>query len=57
MIKLENISSAEITKKLLREQGFFIKDLSSKVNGGNYIRVAIRTEEENHQLVEALKQL
>lgn len=57
MIKLENISSVEITKKLLREQGFFIKDLSSKVKGGNYIRVAIRTEEENHQLVEALKQL
>lgn len=42
--------------ELLLEENILIKDLTSKVaNGKQYIRLAVRTEAENTQLVEALQ--
>lgn len=51
-----NISSTELTEILLDEYDIFIKDLSTKkgFNGENYIRLAVRTKEDNDKLVEAL---
>lgn len=52
-----NINSRELAVALL-ERNIFIKDLSSKVgNGKQYIRLAVRNEEENRYLVEQLKEI
>ena len=55
MIRLpQNISSNELTKRMLIKYNMLIKDLSSKVGNSSYIRVAIRTTEENECFVNAL---
>jgi histidinol-phosphate/aromatic aminotransferase/cobyric acid decarboxylase-like protein len=47
--------SRKIAEELL-EENILIKDLTGKIgNGRQYIRLAVRTEEENAELVEALK--
>ena len=46
----------ELMKRLLVDHGIFIKDLSSKTNGGKYVRIAIRDKEDNDRLLEALKE-
>ncbi len=52
-------SSAEIAQKLLLENNILIKDCQNKsgFNKENYIRLAIRSQDENDLLVEALKLL
>lgn len=56
MIELTGkISAKELTKKLLLNHNVFIKDLSSKVAGKQYIRIAIRNTEDNNCLLEAMK--
>lgn len=53
----DSITSRELAVALL-ERNVFIKDLSSKVgNGKQYIRLAVRSEEENQYLVAQLKEL
>ena len=43
-------------QQTLLEENILIKDLTGKVgNGKQYIRLAVRTEEENSELVEHLK--
>ena len=56
MCELKNgVNSRKIAENLL-EENILIKDLTGKVgNGKQYIRLAVRTEEENAALVEALK--
>lgn len=49
------ITAKELTKKLLLNHNLFIKDLSSKTGGKEFIRLAIRNEEDNNLLVDALK--
>lgn len=50
--------AAQITKKLLVEHNLFIKDLTAKIrNGKQYIRLAVRRQEENEVLVKALKSI
>ncbi len=58
MCELEgNITSRNIAEALL-EKNIFIKDLTSKVgNGKQYIRLAVRSEEENQYLIMQLKEL
>ena len=53
---LENYDSTELAIKLLNEN-IFIKDLKTKnsFKGLNYIRLAIRTNEDNEKLIYALK--
>ena len=52
---LDGISSEELAGRLLKEN-ILIKDLTGKIhNGKQYIRIAIRGEEENRILVEKLK--
>lgn len=51
------MTSRELAEALL-ERNVFIKDLTSKVgNGKQYIRLAVRNEEENKYLIEQLKEL
>ena len=55
MCRLEGADSRDITKKLLREN-IFIKDLTPKVKDGKqYLRLAVRNEEDNEKLVNALR--
>lgn len=57
MAEVSGISSRELTRRLLAEYNIFIKDLSPKTNGKSYIRLAVRTEEDNAALISALKEI
>lgn len=51
---LGSISTKELTRILLSKYNLLIKELSNKTNGKNYLRLAIRTTEENNALLKAL---
>ena len=53
------MTAHELTKKLLREYNIFVRDITKKVNveGKQFIRIGIRTEEENERLIEILKEI
>lgn len=55
----DKITSTELAVKLLTNYNILIKDCSGKsaFRRGNYIRLAIRNREDNHKLVEALKNI
>lgn len=50
-----NKTSKELTKDLLVKYNLFVKDLSSKVQGGQYLRLAVRNTKDNNKLIAALK--
>ena len=50
-------TSKEITKRLLIEYNILIKDLSSKMGGKQYLRLAVRDTKDNDKLVAALKEV
>ncbi len=54
-----HFSSSQLAQRLLCDYNILIKDCSTKkcFAGKNYIRLAIRGREDNHTLVEALKEL
>ena len=56
---LGDINSYELTNILLNDYKLLIKDLSSKkgCKGKSYIRLAVRDEEDNAKLVNALKEV
>lgn len=49
------ISSKELCKRLLTGCNIFVKDLSAKVSGKNYLRFAVRSAEDNDKLLAALR--
>lgn len=54
MCELQGITSRELSIRLLKEN-IFIKDLTKKVGDGKqYIRLAVRNEEDNERLLDAL---
>lgn len=56
MLELTNGTTAkEFTKVMLLKYNLFVKDLSSKINGGQYIRIAVRNELDNNRLINAIK--
>lgn len=56
MIELEEgISPKELLKKLLVKYNILIKELTTKTNGRNYLRLAVRNTEDNNVLIEAMK--
>ena len=56
MVELrDDISSKELLKKLLIKYNILIKELTSKVEGKNYLRIAIRNKEDNNKLLDALR--
>lgn len=57
MVELEgNISPKELLKRLLIKHNLLIKELTTKTNGRNYLRLAIRNTEDNDILIAALRQ-
>ena len=54
-----NVSARELTRRLLTEHDILVKDLSAKLaqSGRQYVRVAVRTEEDNSRLIAALKEI
>lgn len=56
MVELEeNISPKQLLKALLIKHNLLIKELTTKTNGRNYLRLAVRNTEDNDKLVEAIK--
>ena len=57
MVELdEGISPKELLKTLLIKHDLLIKELTTKTNGRNYLRLAIRNTEDNNALIRALKE-
>lgn len=53
-----NGSSIKLTESLLTEHNILIKDLSAKKGiNGQFIRIAVKTQEENNKLIEALHKI
>lgn len=56
MVELdESISPKELLKTLLVKYELLIKELTTKTNGRNYLRLAVRNTEDNNALIAALK--
>lgn len=56
MVELcEGISPKELLKKLLIKYNLLIKELTTKTNGRNYLRLAVRNTNDNNTLIKALK--
>ena len=51
----ETISPKELLKRLLIKHNLLIKELTTKTNGRNYLRLAVRNEEDNNVLLNALR--
>lgn len=55
MVELDaNISPKELLKKLLTRHSILIKELTTKTNGRNYLRLAVRNTEDNDKMIEAM---
>ncbi len=50
------VSARALTKALLLKYDLFIKDLTAKMNGRQFVRLAVRNTEDNDKLIAALKQ-
>ncbi len=50
------MTSRALTKTLLLKYNIFIKDLSAKMGGAQYVRLAVRDTRDNDKLIAALKQ-
>lgn len=56
MVELANgMTAKELTKGLLLKYNLFIKDLSNKMGGKQYLRLAVRNTNDNNKLIDALK--
>ena len=49
------IPSKELLKDMLIVHNMLIKELTTKTNGGNYLRLAVRNTEDNDRLISAIK--
>lgn len=57
MVELDKkISPKELLTKLLTKHSLLIKELTTKTNGRNYIRLAVRDKDDDDTLVEAIKE-
>lgn len=52
----KSISCKELLKTLLVKYNLLIKELTTKTNGRNYLRLAVRNTEDNNRLLDALRQ-
>lgn len=56
MVELDDVvSPKELLKKLLLKHNILIKELTTKTNGKNYLRLAIRDTVDNNKLLDALQ--
>lgn len=54
---VRGITSGEFAGKLLADSSILIKDLSGKLNGRNYVRIAVRNEKDNQVFLEAARKI
>jgi histidinol-phosphate/aromatic aminotransferase/cobyric acid decarboxylase-like protein/choline kinase len=55
-LKSDKVAASHLTDRLLSEHAVYIKDISSKfADKAGYLRLAVRTAEENRRLVELMK--
>ena len=58
MVELDNgISPKKLLKTMLIQHNLLIKELSTKTNGKNYLRLAVRNTADNNTLIAALKEV
>lgn len=58
MLELLNGQSAhEVATRLYRQYDILVKDLSTKLDSDKYLRVAIRDQDDNERLIDALKEV
>jgi len=58
MVELSGaMSSGELTKRLAVDYNLLVKDLYKKVGEKNYLRLAVRTREDNDKFLDALRQV
>ena len=58
MVEVEQgISPKDLLKILLVKYNILVKELTTKTNGRNYLRLAVRTTEDNDKLIEAMKEV
>lgn len=50
------MTSSELAKRMLHEHGILLKDLSGKIDCGNYVRIAVRNAKDNYKLLHALRE-
>lgn len=56
MVELEEgISPKDLLKRLLINHNLLIKELTTKTNGHNYLRLAVRNTEDNNALIRAMR--
>ena len=57
MVELDDaISPKDLLKRLLIKHNLLIKELTTKTNGRNYLRLAVRNTEDNNALIAAMRQ-
>ncbi|MBR0513988.1 MAG: aminotransferase class I/II-fold pyridoxal phosphate-dependent enzyme [Clostridia bacterium] len=57
MVEIHNsISPKDLLKRLLIKHNLLIKELTTKTNGHNYLRLAVRNSEDNDTLISALRE-
>lgn len=49
------MTSSELTKILLTKHGILIKDLSKKIPEGQYVRISVRSKEDNDRILQKLR--
>ena len=56
MVELDgSVSPKELLKRLLIKHNLLIKELTTKTNGKNYLRLSVRTSADNDALIRALR--
>ncbi|MDE7434627.1 MAG: aminotransferase class I/II-fold pyridoxal phosphate-dependent enzyme [Lachnospiraceae bacterium] len=51
------MTAAELTRCLLTQRGILIKDLSAKIKNGQFVRLAVRSRQDNDMLLAALERI
>jgi histidinol-phosphate/aromatic aminotransferase/cobyric acid decarboxylase-like protein/choline kinase len=57
MAEISGIPADELAARILSEDEILIKDLTQKIRGKNFVRIAIKTAEENDCLAASLKRI
>lgn len=51
----EGLTASDLAEKLLKQADLLVKDLSGKTAGREFLRIAVRTKEDDDRLLEALR--
>ena len=54
---INGMSAVDFTRRLLVEGNILVKDLSEKIKSGQFVRIAIRTKEDNDRLLDVMRKV